>query len=226
MSLADSIKDVWRSVSELVEGLFPCKKAPAQPRYNPHAKSNSVKLNLFRGDPQFSRYNSCVGDNEATYNLYDYAEGYFEATLLLLQEAKKLGARVAIIGYPVCLNFRHALELYIKYLITELSKVARIDATYKLNQSLKANWKVAKKLMNRTTFLAAQEQVAVIENAVNNLMEVDPKGDIFRYTESIMDDQHLKDWSDINLEVIELHYRKIFGVAKLWHYNLESLLDR
>jgi hypothetical protein len=53
--------------------------------------------------------------------------------------------------------------------------------------------------------LAAQEQVAVIENAVNNLMEVDPKGDIFRYTESIMDDQHLKDWSDINLEVIELH---------------------
>jgi integrase len=63
-------------------------------------------------------------------------------------------------------------------------------------------------------------------NAMKNIMEVDPNGNIFRYPGSIKGDRHLRDWRLINLIVIERYYKEIFEVAKTWHHKLESLLDR
>jgi hypothetical protein len=99
-----------------------------QPQY-PGPRSGTFRQNdPFRGDRALSRFNACVGDNGGPYDLYDYAEAYFEATRLLLREAQKPGVLIDVIVYPVCLNFRHALELYIKYLITDLGNAAGIAA--------------------------------------------------------------------------------------------------
>lgn len=143
-----------------------------------------------------------------------------------MQESQKPGVLPDIIVYPVCFNFRHAIELYIKYLIADLGKAKRINATYRTDHSLRDNWTAAKKLIKRTKFRATPEQIAVIDTAVKNIMEVDPNGIIFRYPESIKGDRHLKDWVHINLLVIEQQRKEIFDVAKSWHYKLESLLDR
>jgi hypothetical protein len=170
MALADTLKDAWCSLSERVADVLPWRKAPAPQRANPRPRSDTFKQNdLFRGVPALSQFNACVGNNGGPYDLYDYAEGYFEATRLLLQEAQKPGVLMDIIVYPVCLNFRHALELYIKYLITDLGKAARINATYRPNHSLRDNWKAAKKLMKRAKFRSTQEQMAVIDSAVKDI---------------------------------------------------------
>lgn len=71
---------------------------------------------LFR--PDFARmdFNACVGDNGGPYDLYDYAHGYFDATRILLKSVGKTGSVNDLLVYPVCLNFRHAVELFINSL--------------------------------------------------------------------------------------------------------------
>ena len=93
---------------------------------------------LFRGlQDKNARFNATVGNNGGPYDLYDYAYGYFEATRLLLAEAQKPGAIIDILVYPVCLNFRHAVELYIKYLITDLAKVMKSKEAFEAKHVLK-----------------------------------------------------------------------------------------
>ena len=62
--------------------------------------------------------NACVGDNGGRYDLFDYAHGYFAATRKILEAAKvvEVGLAVDTLVYPACYNFRHSLELFIKYL--------------------------------------------------------------------------------------------------------------
>jgi len=47
---------------------------------------------LFRGDPQNSARNACVGDNGGRYDLFDHALGYFDASLILLRAGQQRGA--------------------------------------------------------------------------------------------------------------------------------------
>jgi hypothetical protein len=55
--------------------------------------------------------------------------------------------------------------------------------------------------------------------------EVDPSGQTFRYPESIKYDQHLKDWSVINLALLEYYYTIAFRIARDWHYRIEGAVE-
>jgi hypothetical protein len=46
--------------------------------------------------------------------------------------------------------------------------------------------------------------------------EVDPKGETFRYPESIKENQHLKDWSLINLRSLKLYLDVAENAASRW----------
>ena len=50
---------------------------------------------LFRGLTAHGRYNACVGNNGDPYDLYDYAQGYFEATGILVRGTMKPGVPIA-----------------------------------------------------------------------------------------------------------------------------------
>jgi hypothetical protein len=181
---------------------------------------------LFRGLTAQSRFNACVGNNGGPYDLYDYAHGYFEAARLLLTEAQKPGIIIDTIVYPICLNLRHAIELYIKYLITDLAKAMKSKETFKRNHSLKENWDIAVVLLKAANLKVTDKQVAIMDVAVNAVMEIDPTGTVFRYPDSFKDEKQLKDWSLINLIVLEMQYKQIFEVAYNWHHKLESRLGR
>ena len=75
----------------------------------------------------FDPLNACVGNNGGPYDLYDYAKGYFDATKTLLNHLQDDGNRIDLIVYPICYNFRHAVELCLKYVITDLSKVSALS---------------------------------------------------------------------------------------------------
>src|SRR5688572_30124182 len=93
----------------------------------PHILSRRPALfkenELFRGELAWSDKNACVGNNGGPYDLYDYADGYFDATRGLLEialaapDSNRPWVTIDILVYPICLNFRHAIELYLKYLI-------------------------------------------------------------------------------------------------------------
>ncbi|MCK1394307.1 hypothetical protein [Bradyrhizobium sp. 1] len=148
---------------------------------------------LFRGlQNDLSRLNACVGNNGGPYDLYDYAWGYFEATRLLLEDADEPGAKIDVLVYPICFNFRHAIELYVKYIIADLSRVEGTGRQYQPGHSLLRNWKKAKKLLKAIDHTT--EDVALFEDVVRHIEEVDATGQTFRYPESIKYDQHLKDY--------------------------------
>lgn len=46
---------------------------------------------------------------------------------------------------------------------------------------------------------------------------MDPVGQIFRYPESIKKELHLKDWSLINLVVVEERLKEVHEVVRQWH---------
>jgi hypothetical protein len=180
---------------------------------------------LFRPDFDRTDFNACVGDNGGPYDLYDYAHGYFEATRLLLKSVGKSGATNDLLVYPTCLNFRHAVELFIKYLITDLTKLIRSDAKFRTTHSLEANWSTAMNLIKRTKLDVDPDEIKMITRVVTDIMEVDPNGNIFRYPESIKGDQHLKDWAIVNLAVIGDVFAVLSKVVEDWHFKIEGRIE-
>jgi hypothetical protein len=119
---------------------------------------------------------------------------------------------------------RHAIEVYVKYIIADLSRVQGTDQQYRSGHSLLRNWKKARKLLNAIDHAA--EDVTLFGGVIGHMEEVDPTGQTFRYPDSIKYDQHLKDWPSINLAVVEHHYARLYAVARNWHGRIDYAVDR
>jgi hypothetical protein len=180
---------------------------------------------LFRPDFDRMDFNACVGDNGGPYDLYDYAHGYFDATRLLLKSVGKSGLLNDLLVYPICLNFRHAVELFIKYVISDLAKLTRSKAKFRAIHSLEANWSTAMNLIKQSKLDVKHDEVKLITRVVTDIMEVDPNGNIFRYPESIKGDQHLKDWAIVNLAVVNDFFSSVSKIVEDWHFKIEDRIE-
>jgi hypothetical protein len=168
--------------------------------------------------------NACVGNNGGPYDLYDYAKGYFDATKILLENISGGGVLIDLVVYPICYDFRHAIELYLKYVITDLSKAKGTKHRFRGGHRLLQNWKAARSLLRRID--ATEDDLAYFEKVVTCIDEVDhTNGQTFRYPESIKGDQHLKEWSTINLPTVKAHNEKIAAIAHTWHGRIEGALE-
>lgn len=172
----------------------------------------------------FDPLNACVGNNGGPYDLYDYAKGYFDATKTLLNHLQDDGNRIDLIVYPICYNFRHAVELCLKYVITDLSKAKGTAHRFKGGHRLLQNWKAARSLLEHIQ--TTEEDVIYFEKVVTCIDEVDHNNaQTFRYPESIKGDQHLKEWSTINLPTVQEHNARISEIAHAWHVGIEAALE-
>jgi hypothetical protein len=185
----------------------------------PVFKQNDVFKHIDNDQP-----NACVGNNGGPYDLYDYAKGYFDATKILLENIDGGGVLIDLVVYPICFNFRHAVELYIKYVITDLAKVKGTAHTFKTHHTLSKNWRAAKSLLKQIE--TTEDDLAYFEKVITCIDEVDPNnGQTFRFPESIKGDKHLLEWSTINLPTIKAHNQKIAAIAHTWHHRIESALE-
>jgi hypothetical protein len=180
---------------------------------------------LFRPDFDRTNFNASVGDNGGPYDLHDYARGYFDATQLLLKSVGRTGSVNDLLVYPICLNFRHAVELFIKYLISDLTKLTRSNAKFRSSHLLEGNWSTAMNLIKLTKLDVDPDEIKLITRIVTDIMEVDPNGNIFRYPESIKGDQHLKDWAIVNLAVVNDVFSLLFKVVEDWHFKIEGRIE-
>ena len=190
-------------------------------------KEKAIKANeVFKGVQMAdSHLNACVGDNGGPYDLYDYAYGYFGAAAALAQEARKFNVPLDVLIYPTCLTFRHAIELSIKYLVTDLARLTQADDRYAPGHSLTANWSKARKLLILSKLKIAQEELAAMDTVVRCIEHIDPRGETFRYPENFKSEQLLKDWSLINIVVLDDWRRKIQDICHEWHGQLEAALE-
>src|SRR3569623_25126 len=184
------------------------------------SKSNPVFLGL---SILYAAYNSCVGENGGKYDLYDYAGGYFEATDTLLKSVKHGKCTVDDIVYPVCLSFRHGIELFIKYLITQLSKYHSSGDTFEANHSLATNW--TKVVSWKSSFDPRETDFDKCDSVVKAIEDIVPYGMTFRYPNVRAGGQHLKEWSHINLHVVQLKHKEIVEISKKWYSKVEHLVE-
>lgn len=128
-------------------------------------------------------FNACVGEN-GMHDLRTYAEGYIDASILLLEtlfEKRLLGSRDTLV-HPILYSARHAIELTIKHVLTELNKCdLKTDENKIKGHSLGKLW-------------ALFEVVAKKDSRLNNLFErmnsivqylddIDKDAQDFRYPE-------------------------------------------
>jgi hypothetical protein len=187
------------------------------------AQRNFKENDLFKGGIDWP-LNACVGDNGGPYGLFDYAQGYLECSRLIIEAAKNPNSLVDTLVYPACYNFRHGIELYIKYGIESLAAINRDGTKYRTNHSLKQNWQDFRDGAENIIEMSAKD-LSFIQQTIDCFDEVDPNGQIFRYPESIKGIQHLREWSLINLGRVGAALEIVTGIFKEWHYELCGVID-
>lgn len=168
--------------------------------------------------------NACVGDNGGPYGLHDYAQGYLECSRLIIESAKSPSAIVDTLVYPACYNFRHGIELYVKYGIETISAINDDNRKYQFNHSLTKNWHDFR-LAAEPVIEMSSKDLTIVEQIIVCFDEVGPNGQIFRYPESIKGIQHLKEWSIINLGRVGGALGMVTGIFKDWHFKMSGALE-
>jgi hypothetical protein len=62
----------------------------------------------------------------------------------------------------------------------------------------------------------------LLEKTISEFEEIDPNGVIFRYPDSIKGEQHLKEWTLINLGIVEARALSIFAIFEDWNYKIDA----
>jgi hypothetical protein len=175
-------------------------------------------------EPIRHHLNAAVGDNGAKYDLFDYANAYFDACLVLSSKVTNQGVITDSVVYPICFTFRHGIELFVKYLIDDLGRLTGTWDEFKPGHTLLRNWKRAKRLLNEIE--TSLEDIEFFEKVVRDLDRVDRNGLTFRYPETIDRNPLIKDLKTINIAVIGNNCQGLSEIANTWRRRLDSALEQ
>jgi hypothetical protein len=157
--------------------------------------------NTFKG-AQPTRLNACVGNN-GNPQQPEYAEGFIDASLSLCKlVVEDAGYLVDCYIYPIAFNMRHGVELWIKYFITQLVPIRceipidtiNLTATHDIN----ILWQEFKNHahLKDSRFKDITDR---LDEYINNIGEIDPTAQTFRYPFSNESIKHLTQTPIINI---------------------------
>ncbi len=162
--------------------------------------------------------NACVGTNGGPYNYADYGSGYFQVGNLF---AKQLidaggypnGVPIDVGIYPLLYLYRQGTELMMKHFIFDKANPPKNSKEH----DLKKLWAHSKKeILNLFTSMYGEEElkepIAKIENFIEKMYELDPRGEVMRFPEDPSGSPFLQDYSIINIEPIYDAAKKVQGI--------------
>lgn len=152
--------------------------------------------------------NACVGPNGGPYDFAAYGSGYFEAGNLIgkhMIETSGADGEISIDVsiYPFLYMYRQGCELMMKHYIYDKKDAPKTEREH----DLKKLWEKAKEeillLFGQEYGLTeSSESVTKIEDFILKLHDLDPKGEITRFPESLDKERFLQEYSIINIEPI------------------------
>ena len=92
------------------------------------------------------------------------------------------------------------------------------------NHGLENNWKVAVAAAKNLDWFPKDDQIELIAVTIRDFSEIDPRGVIFRYPDSVKGEQHLKEWSLINLGIIRKRADAVFEIFVRWNSEIDALI--
>lgn len=166
------------------------------------------------GGLQPTKYNACVGDN-GFQDTESYTRGYIEAAMTLLDGVATKEAHESNIDdivYPISFCIRHSLELCLKGTIESLRKINNNQEIkeYKLSSThdIGELWQFYQKHSENTDrrYLAINKK---LEGHVQNIYQIDPNGQTFRYPVDLSDEKHLTKTPIISLLRLRLRFKEL-----------------
>ncbi|MCP5134411.1 MAG: hypothetical protein H6976_12655 [Gammaproteobacteria bacterium] len=181
---------------------------------------------LFRRGPQ-TRLNACIGTNGGPYDFSDYSRGYFQSAKNQLDAIIKNSGLVDILIYPLCYSYRHGIELGLKHLARELPLIFQEGEKIKLTHNLNDNWNSIRPYIVRLRRYLDEnnESVPFIDKVLNDFLEFDPNGEVFRFPENRKGDLHLQEARIINVEVLGAYMERLAEIFKYWFYKSRDLYE-
>ncbi|HXT60559.1 MAG TPA: hypothetical protein VN699_18095 [Pirellulales bacterium] len=164
---------------------------------------------LFSPGPQM-RLNACVGKNGGPAGFDRYATGYFEAGARLVASLQADSRSVDCVIYPLVMVYRHGIETALKHLSRVLPPLCDEAAEPKLTHNLLDNWKIVRRCL--TEMEEGDQILDRVEFLLKEFVEIDPRGETFRYPEGTNGSLLLQDTSLINVEVF------VAGMAFITQY--------
>jgi hypothetical protein len=156
---------------------------------------------LFAPGPDI-RLNACVGWNGGPADFARYSRGYFLAGQRLVESIESESMRcVDSLVYPIVMVYRHGVETALKYLRRRLPSLFDEPSEFKLDHDIMVNWKTVRGYLKRLDGSAEPTELDQIEKTLNDLIELDPNGMVFRYPEDKGGAMHLEETSIINVRV-------------------------
>jgi hypothetical protein len=179
---------------------------------------------LFRPGER-AELNACVGKNGGPYDFYAYSRGYFSAGDRLLASLFQDSFSLDLIVYPVIYIYRHAIELALKHLARGLPALWDDDTEIKLSHKLKDNWLVVRPYLLKSPDFGGAELLAKVDVILDDFVEIDPSGEVFRFPESRDGSRFLQDTSHINLLVFGQAMESLQEIFDFWFDTLTQLWD-
>ena len=164
-------------------------------RFNRGAFSNKHN-NLFGPGPVV-HMNACVGRNGWPADFGRYARGYFIAGRWIIAAAVEESMEVDLIVYPLVMTYRQGVEAMLKQLAATISYLCANEQTWYKTHDLIDNWGIAKKHLPEIN--VPKSEIDEADAIIKDLVEIDPKGEVFRYPISRNEEPHLDRTSLINI---------------------------
>jgi hypothetical protein len=163
-----------------------------------HGPFGSKHNSLFSPGPNM-HLNACVGKNGGPAGFDRYASGYFEAGARLVASLQADSHSVDCVIYPLVMTYRHGIEIALKHLARVLPQFCDETAEPKLTHHLLDNWKTVRRFLSEME--AGDAGLDQVESLLKDFVEIDPRGESFRYPEGKDGGLLLQDTSLINVEV-------------------------
>lgn len=171
------------------------------------------------------KMNACVGDNGGPYELFHYAEGFFEGGHAVVQSAENPTALIDLLIYPAAFSYRHAIELMLKQLVLSLNLILGTGGEIKKIHSMTELWNEVERLTkSHDRDLIERQEVKRAGELVGHFNDIDPTGQVFRYPEDFRGNRHLTEHKLINVEVLREQMKELQEILKRWYHKaLECL---
>lgn len=165
---------------------------------------NSFKMNTtFRGERNNFGMNACVGVNGGPYDHADLAKGFLECASKLVETAEKREITIDIAVYPICLAYRQSIELWLKGIIVVMENLWKIGNPEPHGHKLVPLFnKLLEQKASLQKFAIRPDDFELLERAISDWNEIDPRGLSFRYPGDKLGSQYLADWRLINLTTL------------------------
>lgn len=205
-------------------------KGGAQSAPRPSA-SSAHSRELFgartRGSSDLSGPIAAVGNNTGSAGEHAYVIGFGYAAQVLLRaltlrtpDADEFIPEDALI-HPIAYSTRHFVELFLKDLPGEISRLRSKDAVAPEGHDLRKLWPTFEQACGADRRLAGYP--AKLRDAVFTIADLDPTGQTFRYRRSTGNKVHLDKFAVISVQEFEQDFLQMFATVKDLYNELEDM---